>query len=106
MAGFLSKLLESLRGRRSDMRFLCRHLLSERGEASQTALAQEIINAYRAMNAEQRLNFFKMLNGDFAADKTAVHRAAAAYEKSSTAENLAALSVAVEAPRQELIRRI
>ena len=32
------------------MRFLCRHLLSERGEASQTALTQEIINTYKKRN--------------------------------------------------------
>ena len=106
MPGFLTNLLESLRGRRTDMRFLCRRLLSERGEASQTALAQEIINAYGAMNSEQRLGFFKMLNREFSADVAKIRGAAAAYERSRSAENLAALSAAVEAPRQELIRRI
>jgi malonyl-CoA decarboxylase len=106
MPGFLANLLESLRGRRTDMPFLCRKLLSERGEASQTALAQEIINAYGRMNPAQRLSFFKMLDREFSADEAAIRRAAAAYERSRSAENLAALSAAVEAPRQELIRRI
>jgi hypothetical protein len=47
MSGILSKLLKLLRERRGmDMPFMYRHLLSERGEASQTALAREIINAY------------------------------------------------------------
>ena len=49
---------------------MCRHLLSERGEASQTALAQEIIIAYRAMNEKQRLQFFEMLSRDFAPDRS------------------------------------
>jgi malonyl-CoA decarboxylase len=106
MPGFLANLLESLRGRRTDMRFLCRRLLSERGEASQTALAQEIITAYRAMNSDDRLAFFKVLNREFSADEAEICAAATAYERSRTSENLAALSAAVEAPRQELIRRI
>jgi hypothetical protein len=62
MPGFFNNLLQVLRGRRGrDMRFMCRHLLSERGEASQTALAQEIINTYTAMDSPQRLQFFEML---------------------------------------------
>ncbi|MGD0956970.1 MAG: malonyl-CoA decarboxylase N-terminal domain-containing protein [Candidatus Acidiferrales bacterium] len=47
-----------------------------------------------------------MLNREFSADEAEIRRAAAAYERSRSAENLAALSAAVEAPRQELIRRI
>jgi len=105
--GFLTNLLQSLRERRgTDMRFLCRHLLSERGEASQTALAQEIINTYRRMNDAQRLGFFEMLSREFSPDEAAVLRAAAEYEQKPGAQTLAALSSAVEAPRQELIRRI
>jgi malonyl-CoA decarboxylase len=105
--GFLTNLLQSLRERRgTDMRFLCRHLLSERGEASQTALAQEIINTYRRMNPPQRLGFFEMLCREFSPDEAAVLRAAAEYERKPGTKTLAALSSAVEAPRQELIRRI
>lgn len=107
MPGFLSKLLRALRDRRgTDMTFLCRQLLSERGEASQTALAQEIINAYTAMNEEQRLQFFEMLSDDFAPDQTTIFRAAADYERTPGPSTLAALSAAVESPRQELFRRI
>ena len=88
------------------MPFMCRHLLSERGEASQTALAQEIINAFRAMNASQRLQFFEMLSRDFAPDQTTLIRAASDYQRSPGPSTLAALSAAVESPRQELFRRI
>jgi malonyl-CoA decarboxylase len=96
-----------LRERRgTDMLFMCRHLLSERGEASQTALAQEIINAYRAMNDTQRLQFYEMLSRDFAPDQASILSAAAAYQSSPAPHSLAALSAAVEPPRQELLRRL
>jgi malonyl-CoA decarboxylase len=107
MPRFFSSLLRAIRERRgTDMSYMCRHLLSERGEASQTALAQEIISAYKAMGAEQRLRFFEMLSSDFTPDKGAILRAAAEYERKPGSATLAALSAAVESPRQELFRRI
>ena len=107
MARFLDRLLRVLRERRgTDMSFMCRHLLSERGEASQTALAQEIINAYRAMNDKQRLQFYEMLSRDFAPDQVSILSAVADYQSSPGPHALARLSAAVEPPRQELFRRI
>jgi malonyl-CoA decarboxylase len=107
MPRFFSNWLRALRQRRGmDMPFMCRHLLSERGEASQTALAQEIITAYTAMNDQQRPQFFEMLSRDFAPDEAAILRAAADYERTQEPSTLAALSAAVESPRQELFRRI
>jgi malonyl-CoA decarboxylase len=107
MPGFLTNLLRALQSRRGgDMQFLCHRLLSERGEASQTAVAQEIITSYRAMNPTQRLGFFEMLCREFSPDEAVIRRAAAEYEKSPGTKTLATLSAAVEAPRQELIRRI
>jgi malonyl-CoA decarboxylase len=107
MPAFLDKLLKILRSRRGkDMRFLCRHLLSQRGEASQTALAQEIINTYAAMDATQRIRFYEMLCREFSPDPKALHRAAANYLDSPNELNLSLLSAAVEPPRQELLRRI
>jgi malonyl-CoA decarboxylase len=107
MPGFLNNLLRVLRERRgTDMAFMCRQLLSERGEASQTALAQEIINAYRAMNDKQRGQFFELLSRDFGPDQTAILRAANDYQSMPGPSTLAVLSAAVEPPRQELFRRI
>src|SRR5580700_4696686 len=107
MPRFFSNWLRALRERRTtDMSFMCRHLLSERGEASQTALAQEIINAYRAMNDKQRLQFFEMLAVEFAPDPASILRAAEEYQGAPGARTLATLSAAVESPRQELFRRI
>jgi malonyl-CoA decarboxylase len=107
MPGFFSNLLRLLRGPRgTDLPFLCHKLLSERGEASQTALAQEIINAYHGMNAEKRLEFFEMLCREFVPDPAATLRAAADYQRAPGEATLAALTAAVESPRQELFRRI
>jgi malonyl-CoA decarboxylase len=107
MPEFLNKLLKILRSRRgTDMLFLCRHLLSQRGEASQTALAQEIINTYGAMDSTQRIRFYAMLCDEFSPDAAVLRRAAASYLENPTAQNLSLLSIAVEPPRQELIRRI
>ena len=106
MPGFFSNLLQSLQGRRKDMRFLCHRLLSERGEASQTVIAQEIISAYNAMKPEQRPEFFELLSRDFSPDPAKVRAAAVEYERAPSNATLAALEQAVEAPRQELIRRI
>jgi malonyl-CoA decarboxylase len=107
MPGFLSNLLRMLREPRgADMRFLCRQLLSERGEASQTVLAHQIITNYTSMDVKQRLGFFEMLCREFSPDHDAILRAAANYRQKSTPENLAELFEAVEPPRQELLRRI
>ena len=107
MPGFLSNLLHMLsEGRGTDMRFLCRQLLSERGEASQTVLAEKIIKTYSGMNAAKRRAFFEMLSRDFSPDAAGILRAAAQYEKNPGGASLSALSAAVEAPRQELFRRI
>jgi malonyl-CoA decarboxylase len=107
MPRFLANLLRILQSRRStDMQFLCRHLLSSRGEASQTALAQEVITAIAAMNSGERVKFFDMLNREFSPDEAAVRRAAADYLLAPGPDTLSGLSAAVEAPRQELFRRI
>ena len=107
MPNLIDKLLKVLQSRRGkDMRFLCRHLLSQRGEASQTALAQEIINAYGRMDGSQRVHFYQMLCTEFAPDAQAVRQAAANYSETPNALNLSLLAAAVEPPRQELLRRI
>ncbi len=107
MPGMLSTLLQALRDRPgTDMRFLCRRLLSERGEASQTALAQKIITTYHEMDSAERAAFFEMLCRDFSPDEAEVLRASAEYQRNPGPKSLAALSASVEAPRQELIRRI
>jgi len=104
MPGILSKLLRVLRERRStDMLFMCRHLLSERGEASQTALAQEIITAYNDMKDGRRRQFLEMLSRDFAPSQSTILRTAAEYQRAPGPATLAALSAAVEPPTSGVV---
>ena len=107
MPEFFTSLLRSLRGARgTDMRLLCREVLSTRGEASQTVLAQRILEHYQEMDSDQKLEFFQMLAGEFSPDEHAILRAMADYTRESNAATVAALNAAVEPPRQELFRRI
>lgn len=107
MTNFLSNLRQILRNSHNrSMNSLCSQLLSQRGEACQTALAQEIINTYKAMNSVERLGFFEMLCREFSQDEAAVLRAAADYGRKPGTKTLEALAASVESPRQELIRRI
>ena len=52
------------------------------------------------------MHFLKCSAREFSPDEAAVNRAAADYRRKPSAKTLAALSSAVEAPRQELFRRI
>jgi malonyl-CoA decarboxylase len=107
MPQFFSNLLRSMGGPRgTDMRLLCRQLLSQRGEASQTVLAQRIFAQYQAMNPASRLEFFGMLAAEFGPDQSAIQKAMEEYRLSPTPACAAALSEAAEAPRQELFRRL
>jgi malonyl-CoA decarboxylase len=107
MPEFLNNLLNRLRGARGgDMRVLCHELLSQRGEASQTVLAQRIIERYKHMGVDGHLGFFSMLAGDFVADARAIEQALEEYRQAPEPEKLAQVAAAVESPRQELFRRI
>lgn len=88
------------------MLLLCRQLMSQRGEASQTVLAQKIITQYRAMDADGQLNFFGMLAREFGPDLGGIQKAIEEYQRSTSPITAAALSTAAESPRQELFRRI
>lgn len=85
---------------------LCRELLDHRGEASGLALASEIVEAYRLLPESERLALFNGLAADFEVDPLAVQAAAEQYRDAPDQENLAAITRAIEAPRQKLFRRI
>ncbi|MFB3916287.1 MAG: malonyl-CoA decarboxylase domain-containing protein [Terriglobales bacterium] len=107
MPQFLDNLWRGLRGGRGAvMPLLCRQLVSQRGEASQTVLAEKFIEAYDAMEAEQRLKFFQMLCREFGPDEAALRGAASEYLKNPDTARMLALSNAVDSPRRELLRRV
>jgi malonyl-CoA decarboxylase len=85
---------------------LCRELLDHRGEASGLALASEITRRYRELLDAQRMTLFLSLANEFDVDPQSVQLAAENYRKEPSQEHLAAISRAVEAPRQKLFRRI
>jgi malonyl-CoA decarboxylase len=87
-------------------RALCRSLLSERGEASGTALARELAELYQTLDDEAALGFFQVLALDLAPNQGRLVELAAAYAAQPSTDALLALSDGCEAPRQELLRRL
>lgn len=85
---------------------LCRDLLTQKGEASGMALAREVVEAWNVLIDEEKLNFFKFLSEEMAPDQKKIEKAVATYHKEPSADNYRLLADAIEAPRQELMRRI
>lgn len=85
---------------------LARLLLTSRGEASGVAIAREIMGRYAGLPMPERLAFLLTLARDFGPDRAAITAAYAAYSEHGDAETLHALTEAVEAPRQDILRRL
>jgi malonyl-CoA decarboxylase len=81
-------------------------LLAESGEFASSALAREALSAYQALDAQGRCGFFDALARDYSPSPEAVASAARAYQTDPSADNLIHLQQSVEAPRQELFRRL
>jgi malonyl-CoA decarboxylase len=80
-------------------------LLSVRGEASGVAIATDLLALYGKADATARHTFFATLATDFNPDEPALAASWERYTKEG-ASALPALAQAVEAPRQELFRRL
>ena len=92
---------------RAPIKELCRDLVSERGEASGTAIAREIAERYVRLSTNDRLSFFKGLAGsNWLADPEEILRLAKAYHAQPSAGELSKLFRIAEPRRQELFRRI
>lgn len=85
---------------------LCRSLISQKGEASGTALAREVITEYNNGASEERLAFFEMLHARFGYDETAIIDAAERFKSTRKLDDYFALAATIEPDRQELFRRI
>jgi malonyl-CoA decarboxylase len=104
---FFQAFLRNLRqARNRGIQALCEQLLSQRGEASQTALAGELISTYESLTDEKRLEFFRMLSRDFGPDDGAILAAAEKYKAAPTVAAYEALMATIESPRQKLFQRI
>ena len=85
---------------------LCEALLEHRGEASGLALASDITQGYLLLSESCRMKFFDLLADKFEVDAQDVLDAAENYRENADLDNLAAITRAVEAPRQKLFRRL
>ena len=86
--------------------FLAADLLSERGEATNTARAEAIIRLYEKLGKEQRDGFHRYLAQNFLPDTECLKAAAEAYLAEPSAETARQLALVSESPRLELIRRL
>lgn len=84
---------------------LCQRLITGRGEATNVALAREILQRFAESDAPGRDAFFDALADAFGPEPGEIQTAAAAF-RTDRPETLARLIAAVEPPRQELFRRL
>jgi len=84
---------------------LCRRLIAGRGEASNIALAREILQRFEGLGADEKTAFFLTLADAFGPDPTRIREAAGAFHNDQP-DSLVRLLDAVEPPRQELFRRL
>jgi malonyl-CoA decarboxylase len=84
---------------------LCQRLIEGQGEASNIAIAREILQRWRDMNDAQRLTFLNMIAVELDPDPEEIREAANAYKPKNPA-SLARLMQVTEPPRQELFRRL
>jgi malonyl-CoA decarboxylase len=93
-------------GREDDIAELASALVSSRGEASGVAIGREILQRYRTLSKDERLEFLRFLARTMRPDAREVTRAAKAYMEASNTASLRALQRAVESPRLEFFRRL
>ena len=83
-----------------------RQLLSGRGEMNGQVLAAKLVERLDALDVDELDAFFDFLARELGPDPRQVLQLAQAYAERPHAAELAALTQAVEPPRQELLRRL
>jgi malonyl-CoA decarboxylase len=89
-----------------DVVALCDALLSSRGEASGTAVARDVLDAYAQLDADGRGEVFAALAHRFGPDDDRLRKAAQRWESDPTDATATDLHFASEPRRQELFRRL
>jgi malonyl-CoA decarboxylase len=87
-------------------RQLATSMLSERGEASSAAIANELLSVLALLDTEQRGQFLVYLADNFEPDLVALQKQATEFLAAPSPENAARLAELAEPPRQELLRRL
>jgi hypothetical protein len=83
----------------------CKKLLSERGEAAGVSLAKITLDLYRDLDDKEQARSFAALLTEFSPDPDGCSRRRRRMPR-RVGCNLSQLSIAVEPPRQELLRRL
>lgn len=84
---------------------MARDLISSRGEASGVAIATDMLRLYDAAGKDERAGFFLALATEFNPDRAGLSAAWESFQAKGWDE-YPALARAIEAPRQELFRRL
>ena len=84
----------------------CRDLVSVLGEASGTALAGDIVQRYLALDDDGKLDVLKRLDREFVPDAEKIAAACRGFLSTPAQDAYLGLAQAIEAPRQELLRRL
>jgi malonyl-CoA decarboxylase len=90
----------------SELVELCEALLSGRGEATGTAMAREVLDRYRHLDAAGRLSFFETLARRYGPDRERLAQAIETWRAQPNDDDASDLHFASEPRRQELIRRL
>ena len=113
LADLLSTLIDRrlpvLGGGRADDRSietLCRDLIGNLGEVTGYTIARQILDRYEAMDDSQKHAFFTFLTNEMDIDTNAIIAATTAYAADRSVTNFRRLMKEVEAPRQEIARRL
>ena len=81
-------------------------LLSERGESNAASMASDLMESFKTLDDEQKLEYFLYLADKFNPSPADVLSAAELYAQEPTADNFVWLMKVSESPRQELLRRL
>ena len=81
-------------------------ILAVRDEASSTRLARLLVRRWSEADDGARLEYLRFLTTELSPDPLTLDAAIERYRKEQTTDAVVALSDAVEAPRQELLRRL
>ena len=84
----------------------CHDQVSAHGEASGTALASRIVEGYLSLDDDERFQVLLQLDAAFSPDEDVLTAAARAYADAPDDASYWTLADAIEAPRQELFRRL
>jgi malonyl-CoA decarboxylase len=93
-------------GRADALVELCETLLGGKGEASGTAMAQQVIETYETLSPQEQPTFFEALAENFGPDEAQLDAAVEEWRQSGSETAATELHFASEPRRQELFRRL